>query len=578
MLWRISSNKSEFTPVRFVQGINLIVAERDPNATSQHSRNARGKTSILQAINYCLGSARPSSFKTLAEAGWSFTLEFDLLGSRIFASRDAKGGSRIAVDFANSSPHEAIQELMREDNTISLPDWKFLLGLGLFGLTEVFPPGAHGISARTLLSYVIRLDAPRDPTKIMAQQPAWSSRQHVAFLLGLNWRYTQEMSRMERDADAFAALSYAREVQLVPGLMDDESDLLLRRAELERELQDVKRRAANFTVLDDPQGTITESNVLAKNLTEMSDKQISDQRLLALYRDSLEETGELDDTSEQLALGEIYRELGLVFSEGALRRYDQVESFHRSISMNRRRFIESEIGRLEISILERQPEIDRMHAYRRELLRQISSGGGLEDLLELQRRVNEAESRLVSTEEAIELVRSVNAAKDALGVRQATFRRDAREGLNSDRAFLDTVNARFGEIINDLYGRSASITVDVDKLGYKFATKVSGSSSSGVTKMQLFAFDLTLMRESRQNHHPQFLIHDSVVFDGVDPRQVAGALNLANQTVEQSQGQYIATLNTNDVPAEILDSNWYEAAVRRVILDTELGGAFGVDF
>jgi uncharacterized protein YydD (DUF2326 family) len=82
--------------------------------------------------------------------------------------------------------------------------------------------------------------------------------------------------------------------------------------------------------------------------------------------------------------------------------------------------------------------------------------------------------------------------------------------------------------------------VDIDELGDKFSTRVSGSSSSGITRMQLFAFDLTLLELSRQDRHPRFLIHDSAVFDGVNPRLMAGALNLARKVVGSTNAQYIA--------------------------------------
>jgi uncharacterized protein YydD (DUF2326 family) len=133
-------------------------------------------------------------------------------------------------------------------------------------------------------------------------------------------------------------------------------------------------------------------------------------------------------------------------------------------------------------------------------------------------------------------------------------------------------------MIRTLYGRSASLTVGIDEAGYKFSIKVSGSSSSGITKMQLFAFDQTLMELSRHGRHPHFLVHDSAVFDGVDPRQVAGALNLARDIVSASGSQYIVTLNTNDIPDAISSADWYTAAVKRTILDTEKGGAFGIVF
>jgi uncharacterized protein YydD (DUF2326 family) len=262
---------------------------------------------------------------------------------------------------------------------------------------------------------------------------------------------------------------------------------------------------------------------------------------------------------------------------GALR-FDQVQDFHRALAGSRRRFLESEIERLERETREREPRITELQTRRRNLLRQLASGGGLDDLMEIQRRLSEVEARLETIDEAIATVRRVSSARADLHVRQATTQRDARENLDRDRRFLDQVNSRFSDMIRQLYDRSASISVDVDELGYKFSIKVSGSSSSGITKMQLFAFDLTLMEQSRQNRHPHFLIHDSIVFDGVDPRQIAGALKLAQETTSGTQSQYIATMNSNDVPEEIIDAKWYGDCVRRIILDTEIGGAFGVVF
>jgi uncharacterized protein YydD (DUF2326 family) len=575
MLRRLSANKEEFQPIEFIEGLNMIVAERDPEASETHSRNARGKTSLLQAIGYCLGASSPAAFRNLADDDWSFILELDLFGDRVQATRDLRGGSRIRVEGVTGAADVLLREYQREDGTVSLDDWKFLLGLALFGLDEQFEPGSQGISVRSLLSYVIRLEAPKDPTKILAVQPAWSSRQHVAYLLGLDWRYTQELSRMQKDQEAFKALAYASEVQLVPGLIEDESDLLIRRGELERELATANQQADAFVVLEDPEGTLAESDAVASDLTNLNDEQMVANRLLTLYQESIEDTAE---DADDAGVGEIYRELGLVFSEAALRRFDEVEDFHRTLAGNRRRFIESEIVRLQGAVREREPRIRQLQTRRQELVRQLASGGGLDDLMDVQRRVADATARLEALDEAIQKVRNMSSAQDALLVRRATCRRDAREDLEHDRQFLDAVNSRFSGMIRTLYGRSASITVDIDDLGYKFSIKVSGSSSSGITKMQLFAFDLTLLELSRQDRHPRFLIHDSTVFDGVDPRQIAGALGLAREVVGSTNAQYIVTMNTNDVPESIASANWYPEAVRRTILDTEEGGAFGVVF
>ncbi|MFD4111845.1 DUF2326 domain-containing protein [Streptomyces niveus] len=125
--------------------------------------------------------------------------------------------------------------------------------------------------------------------------------------------------------------------------------------------------------------------------------------------------------------------------------------------------------------------------------------------------------------------------------------------------------------MQDLYNVGGVLTAEVDDLGFKFSIRVSTSASGGVTRMQLLCFDLTLMTESDELHHPGFLIHDSVVFDGVDPRQIAAGLRLINETVESIDGQYICTMNSNDVPQPVRDEEWFVQGTRRVVLDTERG-------
>ncbi len=574
MLHRLSASDDRFRPIEFHAGLNLIVAERAPDASEQDSRNARGKTSLLHALNYCLGGNRPTAFKPLAEEGWSFSLDLDLFGQRVRATRSLSGGGRIVVEAAQRTP-PILGEYLRDDGTVSLADWKFLLGLAFFALDDVSEDVKEGISARTLLSYVVRLEAPRDPTKVIAQQSASSSRQHLAYLLGLDWRFTHDLSALERQEEGFKALKYMSEADVVPGLLEDEAELLMRREEAERELEVLRSASESFVVIEDHEALLAESDHVAAELTELNDEQVIGNRLMALYHES---TPPPVEDAEGDRVEDLYRELGFAFTEEALRRLDEVSAFHQTLTRNRQRFLETEIRRLTTETAERSRRIAALQTRRQEILRELAAGGGLDDLLELQRRVADATARVGALDEAIQRVRDVSAARERLSVEQATKRRDARDALDESREFVDSVNERFSGMIRQLYDRSASVTVDVDKLGYKFSVKVSGSSSSGITRMKLLALDLTLMELSRFGRHPHFLAHDSVVYDGVDPRQVAGALLLGREVATAVGGQYIVTMNTNDVPQSVAEQPWYEDCVRRVILDTEVGGAFGVDF
>jgi uncharacterized protein YydD (DUF2326 family) len=52
---------------------------------------------------------------------------------------------------------------------------------------------------------------------------------------------------------------------------------------------------------------------------------------------------------------------------------------------------------------------------------------------------------------------------------------------------------------------------------------------------------------ARRGAWPGFLIHDSHIFDGVDGRQISSALVTAGQQMKEIGGQYIVTMNSDDL-------------------------------
>lgn len=76
MILSITANKDAFRPVTFQTGLNLILAERTEHSTEQDSRNAVGKTTLLQIVHHCLGANLSDHLRKpmLREEGWEFTL------------------------------------------------------------------------------------------------------------------------------------------------------------------------------------------------------------------------------------------------------------------------------------------------------------------------------------------------------------------------------------------------------------------------------------------------------------------------------------------------------------------------
>lgn len=574
MFIRLSANHEEFTPIDFKPGFNAIIAERAQDSTNQDSRNARGKSTLLLLMNYVLAGNLHRDLRPLADDGWEITLTVEMFGGTVTATRSLSSGRRLTVT-ADGKAHDVIAPWLSEGQ-ITVDDWKDVLGLSLFRLEPAAQEITGGISVRTLLSYVIRTDTPKDPLKVLPQQSATSSREHVAFLLGLNWEVVHELAGINKGLDQLKAITAASREGLVTTLRPEE-ELVLERATLKNEADEWQQRISGFRILEDPNALIARADELTAQIAGLRDEAVVDRRMRELYVSSLDDAKSA--SASTLAVEEIFDAAGAILADGFKRQISDVRQFHAALLVNRRAFLSKEIESLDRRIAERSAQLTRLDEQRDGALRTLDAGGALDELNAMRTELGDVEARMAALDLQIEQARELVTRREELKLEQSTKRNDASRQLSGSREKLDRIGDRFSQKMRRLYGRDAALTVSVDDSGYKFSIRASGSGSSGVNRMTLFCFDLTLLEEGIETeHHPDFLVHDSSVFDGVDPRQRAGALHFAQAMVESTGGQYICTINSNDVPDEVLEQDWFRTGIVRTILDTETGGLVGREF
>ncbi len=121
-------------------------------------------------------------------------------------------------------------------------------------------------------------------------------------------------------------------------------------------------------------------------------------------------------------------------------------------------------------------------------------------------------------------------------------------------------------------GCNRSLTSDK---GYKFDVEIECSDSDGIGRMKIFCFDLMLAQlGSTTQHKVDFLIHDSIIYDGVDPRQRAHALERAAVVTEQNNLQYICALNSDMIPTDDLSAGFdLDKYVRVRLTDKDPAGS-----
>ncbi|WDF35083.1 DUF2326 domain-containing protein (plasmid) [Arthrobacter agilis] len=558
----------------FKPGFNAVVAERAPDSTDQDSRNARGKSTLLAILNYILGGTFDKKMQLLADNGWEFTLELQLFGGTVTATRALAAGKKLHITATGDAKAFIAPYLI--EGQISVEEWKDLLGLGLFRLEPSEEKVTGGISVRTLLSYVIRTEAPKDPLKVVAVQSATSSREHIAFLLDLDWTVVLDLANVDKGLQQLKTITAAARDGLVTTLRP-ESDLALERAALLNEVEEWKGRIEGFRILEDPNSLVQRADELTAQISILRDEAVIDGRMRSLYASSL--TDDTDASATAVDVEVLFAAAGVVLADGFVRQMRDVAAFHASLLTNRRAFLHSEIASLDDRIAVRKAELSRLDEQRAGTLRTLDAGGALDELNALRNELATVQAHLAAVDLQIEQARELVTTREDLKLQQSTLRKGASEQLAGTRQKLDHVGAQFSQKMHRLYGKDAALTVEVDNAGYKFTVTVPGSGSSGVDRMKLFCFDLTLLEEGAASaRHPDFLVHDSVVFDGVDPRQLANALRFAQEMVQTTGGQYVCTINSNDIPPDVLDEPWFKGGIVRSILDTEVGGLLGREF
>ncbi len=154
----------------------------------------------------------------------------------------------------------------------------------------------------------------------------------------------------------------------------------------------------------------------------------------------------------------------------------------------------------------------------------------------------------------------------------------------SERAsLLDDAMALFSRLGEEIYDdRSVSLLIEPTKEGVlKVVPKIDGDASTGISEVKIFLLDIVcLISAIRIGRAPRLLVHDSLLYDSMDDRQVASCLNIGARLADEHGFQYIVTMNSDrleSIAQEGFDRRDY--IIDPVLTDKgESGGLFGFRF
>jgi uncharacterized protein YydD (DUF2326 family) len=342
--------------------------------------------------------------------------------------------------------------------------------------------------------------------------------------------------------------------------------------------QRLREQLEKFEVVPEYKELEREANEITREIDGLNVENVMDGDLLQQLRASLSE----EDAPDLGDVTKLYAETGVLLPNMVRRRFDEVERFHRSIIENRRAHLSAEISSAEARVTARDQRTAERDRRRRQIMAVLRSGGALEHYTSLREEAGRAEAEVESLRQRLETAERIESTKAELDIERANLTKALRDDIHEREAIIREAILAFESLSESLYEKAGSLTISETGNGPQFEVHIEGQRSKGITNMQIFCFDLMLTELSiKQGRSPGFLIHDSHLFDGVDERQVAKALQLGAERAQAAGFQYIVTMNSDALPKEGFQRGF---DVQAHVMDTKLtdatdtGGLFGLRF
>jgi uncharacterized protein YydD (DUF2326 family) len=581
MIRFLSSDLASFKALAFQSGLNIVLADKSEGATDRQSRNGAGKSSLVELVHFLLGAeVRPDSvFRSAKLIDSSFDIGMDVKGAQVTAGRSGKRPSRIVVEGNFEAWPKAPTEKIDGTAEYSNEVWKDNLGALWFGLPSGSEEGYP--SFRSLISYFARRQGSGgfiQPIQHSSQQQTWDQQIAVSYLLGLDWSLPQRFRELSAKEKVTKELRKAAKSGELGQYFGRAGDLRTRMTVVEAHAKRLREQLDSFQVVPEYKELEREANDLTRSIDARNTENVLDGDLIRQLRGSLEEesTPGLNDVTD------LYAEVGVVMPELVRKRFDEVEQFHRTILENRRSHLAAEIASAEARIAERDRLTLEQDRRRRQVMGILRSGGALEQYTSLREELGRMEAEVESVRQRLQTAETIESTKTEIDIERAQLLKALRDDIHERAAVVREAILTFEQLSESLYERAGSLTIADSPSGPTFDVHIDGQRSKGITNMQIFCFDMMLMEIcQKQGRGPGFLIHDSHLFDGVDERQVAKALQLGADRAQASGFQYIVTMNSDALPRDGFRGafNISDYVSETVLTDaTETGGLFGLRF
>jgi uncharacterized protein YydD (DUF2326 family) len=562
-LSRVYSNQPNlFDAVDFVQGLNVLLAQiRLPENMKKDTHNL-GKTTVGRLIDFCFLSQRDEDFFLFKHPSlfgdFVFFLEVELLdGGYLTIRRSVREQSKISLK-RHAARAQDLSDLPEEDwDHAAVPFERARTILdGLLNLNALKPWAYRkglGYLVRTQEDYldVFQLG------KFKAAHIDW--KPFVAHVLGFRGEVVQELYERESEIEELMQAADTIRKELggsVEDLSKVEGILQIKQAEADKKAELLE--AFDFRS-QDKQETKQIVDKLDAKIAYLNQERYTLSQTRKRIQSSLEEDQILFNPKSAERL---FAEAGVLFPAQLTKDYDQLISFNKAITDERRGYLAEELLDVNKEITQVGAELNELGKKRSQTLSYLSEQDVFvkyrtvsDELVVLKADILDLERQRVFLKRLQDLRAEIRTAQERKVEIQEQIEEDVERQNTTKTSFFNRVRQFFNEIVVAVLDRRALLSVSPNALGHlQFSAEIldetgrATSADAGHTykKLLCIAFDMAVLRAHAGEAYPRFVFHDGV-FESLDNRK---KLNLLTVIREYSAFglQQIITAIDSDLP------------------------------
>ncbi len=518
----ILSKKGIIRDIPFnLQGLNLIVDNAPITENSTISGNSVGKTTFIRSVDFCFGSDGKDIYvdkenKTDNDLVKNFLIENEV--SFILSILNKNSERTILRRSFNSKNDLFINQIKYENITLYK---KKLLEI-LFHL----PESESKISLREIIKKFVRSDSYSENNiyKILHTSKKDSAYEAI-YLLLFGFPNQEIISTRLILSDRIDLLK--KELKKLSG-KSNLPRLQNRLAQLQGLISDNEEQIKNLDLPKTYEIQLDKLKILKSRTAELSSALGNLNTKISLSQKTRNELLHSESKIDPTSIQKLYEEAKLLI--GTIQKpFEEVLSFHNKMVLNKVKFVEQHISKLEHERNIVKHELDSLLKDQSHVLRLLDDTGTFDDLIKVREDINLLYVEKGKLVHQIDQIQKINSEIDSKTI-------EFNEVNLTFQTYLEELNFNISEIFNKKYfteytnrthGEKLYIYYDSENRKFAF-DNLGGNPGDGYKKTEIIAFDLAFISYFNELglDFPLFFLHDK--FEIVHPNQIQSIFEIAD--------------------------------------------------